>query len=86
MKIHAFLAALLLPLVLHAAEQPRPNIVFIFCDDLGYADVGFNAELFGVETDVVTPNIDALAKSGTIFKQAYVAHPFCGPSRMALLC
>lgn len=64
---------------------PRPNILLVFLDDLGYADVGFNAELFGVETDIVTPNIDALAKGGTIFKQAYVAHPFCGPSRMALL-
>jgi len=63
----------------------RPNILLILLDDLGYADVGFNAELFGVETDVVTPNIDALAKQGTVFKQAYVAHPFCGPSRMALL-
>lgn len=67
------------------AKAPRPNIIVIFTDDLGYADVGFNAELFGVETDVVTPNIDALAKAGTIFKQAYVAHPFCGPSRMGLL-
>ncbi|MDF1858945.1 MAG: sulfatase-like hydrolase/transferase [Verrucomicrobiales bacterium] len=63
----------------------KPNILLIFLDDLGYADVGFNADLFGVETDVVTPNIDALARKGTIFKQAYVAHPFCGPSRMALL-
>lgn len=69
------------------AEQraSRPNIVFILCDDLGYTDVGFNAKHFGVETDVVTPNIDALAKCGTIFPQAYVAHPFCGPSRMGLL-
>ena len=63
----------------------RPNIVLILCDDLGYADVGFNATLFGIETDVVTPKIDKLASEGTIFKQAYVAHPFCGPSRMALL-
>ena len=68
-----------------AQSAERPNILLIFLDDLGYADVGFNAELFGVETDVVTPNIDALARQGTIFKQAYVAHPFCGPSRMALL-
>jgi arylsulfatase A-like enzyme len=68
------------------AEEPvRPNIVLIFCDDLGYADVGFNAKHFGVETDVVTPNIDALARQGTIFPQAYVAHPFCGPSRMGLM-
>lgn len=66
-----------------AAE--RPNILLIFLDDLGYADVGFNAELFGVETDVVTPNIDAMAKRGTVFTNAYVAHPFCGPSRMALM-
>jgi arylsulfatase A-like enzyme len=63
----------------------QPNIVLIFCDDLGFADVGFNAGLFGVKTDVVTPNIDSMAKAGTIFRQAYVAHPFCGPSRMALL-
>lgn len=68
-----------------SAEAPRPNILLVLCDDLGYADVGFNAKLFGVETDVVTPNIDELAAEGTIFKQAYVAHPFCGPSRMALL-
>lgn len=68
-----------------AKDAPKPNIVLIFCDDLGYADVGFNAELFDVKTDVVTPNIDALAKKSTVFKQAYVAHPFCGPSRMALL-
>ena len=64
---------------------PRPNIILIFCDDLGYADVGFNAKLYGVETDVVTPNLDSLAGAGTLFRQAYVAHPFCGPSRMALL-
>ncbi|TWU51622.1 sulfatase-like hydrolase/transferase [Rubripirellula reticaptiva] len=67
------------------ATTDKPNIVLIFCDDLGYADVGFNADLFGVKTDVVTPNIDALARGGTICKQAYVTHPFCGPSRMGLL-
>lgn len=81
---------LLLPLLTFAAsfvqaDETRPNILLVVCDDLGYADVGFNAELFGVETDVVTPHIDALAKGGVIFKQGYVAHPFCGPSRMALL-
>ena len=68
-----------------AEQVSRPNIVLILCDDLGYADVGFNANHFGVPTDVVTPHIDSLAKQGTIFPQAYVSHPFCGPSRMALL-
>ena len=67
------------------AKAKPPNIILILCDDLGYADVGFNARLFGVKTDVVTPTIDKLAKSGTVFKQAYVAHPFCGPSRMGLM-
>ncbi|QDT09986.1 sulfatase-like hydrolase/transferase [Planctomycetes bacterium K23_9] len=68
-----------------AQSLDQPNILLIFCDDLGYADVGFNAEHFGVQTDAVTPNLDALAKHGTLFSQAYVAHPFCGPSRMGLL-
>ncbi len=68
-----------------SAGSSQPNILFVLCDDLGYADVGFNAEHFGVQTDVVTPNIDALAKQGTIFTQAYVPHPFCGPSRMGIM-
>lgn len=67
------------------SSAEKPNIILIFCDDLGYADVGFNADLFGVETDVVTPEIDSLARAGTIFRQAYVTHPFCGPSRMGLM-
>ncbi|KLU01925.1 N-acetylgalactosamine 6-sulfate sulfatase (GALNS) [Rhodopirellula islandica] len=73
-----------------AEETPRlpakrPNILLILCDDLGYADVGFNAAHFGVQTDVVTPHLDQLANEGVMFTQAYVSHPFCGPSRMALL-
>ena len=59
---------------------PRPNIVLILCDDLGYADVGFNGS-----TDITTPHLDSLAKNGTIFSSAYVTHPFCGPSRMGLM-
>jgi arylsulfatase B len=58
----------------------RPNVVLILCDDLGYADVGFNGS-----KDIRTPNLDALATGGTIFMSAYVPHPFCGPSRMGML-
>lgn len=58
----------------------RPNIVLILCDDLGYADVGFNGA-----QDIVTPHLDRLAENGTIFSSAYVCHPFCGPSRMGLM-
>ena len=63
-----------------AAEKNRPNILMILCDDLGYADVGFNGS-----TDIPTASLDELAKSGTIFSSAYVPHPFCGPSRAGLM-
>ncbi|WP_136482006.1 sulfatase-like hydrolase/transferase [Cognatitamlana onchidii] len=58
----------------------RPNILFILCDDLGYADVGFNGS-----KDITTPNLDMLANNGTICTSAYMAHPFCGPSRASLM-
>ncbi|WP_117883730.1 sulfatase-like hydrolase/transferase [Aureibaculum luteum] len=58
----------------------RPNILVILCDDLGYSDVGFNGA-----KDIKTPTLDKLAKDGTIFSSAYVAHPFCGPSRTSLM-
>ncbi|OEJ99007.1 sulfatase [Flavivirga aquatica] len=61
-------------------KKERPNIVFVLCDDLGYGDVGFNGS-----KDIITPELDKLAKGGTIFTSAYVIHPFCGPSRAGLL-
>ncbi|WP_193316017.1 sulfatase-like hydrolase/transferase [Flavicella marina] len=65
----------------------RPNIIVILADDLGYGDVGFNRESdFPVDRGVIpTPEIDKLANSGIVCKNAHVAHPFCGPSRAALL-
>lgn len=61
-------------------EHVRPNILIVLCDDLGYADVGFN----GGE-NAITPTLDRLATGGTIFTSGYVAHPFCGPSRTSLM-
>lgn len=68
-------------------EGNRPNIILIFVDDLGYTDVGFNRDTsyikeYGV---IPTPEIDALASTGVVAKNAHVAHPFCGPSRAALM-
>ncbi|WP_354667962.1 sulfatase family protein [Paraglaciecola arctica] len=57
-----------------------PNIVVIFADDLGYGDLGFTGS-----KEILTPNIDALANNGVIFKNGYVSHPYCGPSRAGLL-
>ncbi len=74
------LLAALLPHPSLAAAAPRPNIVLILADDLGYADVGFNGA-----TDIPTPALDKLAANGMIFSSAYVAHPVCGPSRAGIM-
>lgn len=58
----------------------RPNIIVFMADDMGYADAGFTGS-----TDIKTPNLDKLAASGVTFAKGYVNHPFCGPSRAALL-
>lgn len=63
-----------------ANASDKPNIIVIMADDMGYADAGFTGA-----TDIRTPNLDALAKSGVVFRQGYVTHPFCGPSRAALM-
>ncbi len=63
----------------HAAA-PKPNIVIIFTDDQGYADVGkFGAEGFA------TPNLDRMADEGAIFRNFHDAQPVCSASRAALL-
>jgi arylsulfatase len=57
-----------------------PNIVLIFCDDVGYADVG----CFGA-TGHPTPNLDRMAAEGVRFTRFYVAQPICSSSRAALM-
>src|SRR4051812_17246380 len=59
--------------------RPRPNVVIIVADDMGFADVGFNDS-----PDIKTPNIDRLAKSGVRLDQFYV-QPLCSPTRAALM-
>jgi arylsulfatase A-like enzyme len=65
---------------LAAQEKSPPNIILIFADDLGWKDVGYNGTDF-----YQTPNIDALAKSGMVFDNAYAAAGNCAPSRACLL-
>ena len=64
---------------LAGAQTRKPNIVFLLVDDLGYADCGFNGG-----KEIKTPNIDRLAKSGTIIESHYV-QPVCSPTRSTLL-
>ena len=81
MKILPLLLACLLwlPCSARAAEDARPNIVWILVDDMSA-----NFSCYG-ETTIRTPNVDALAAQGTRFSRAFVTAPICSISRSALL-
>lgn len=58
----------------------RPNIVLLFADDLGYGELGCQGN-----SQIPTPNIDSIARTGVRFAQGYVSAPFCSPSRAGLM-
>jgi arylsulfatase A-like enzyme len=60
------------------AAPPRPHILYIVADDLGWKDVGFHG------SDIRTPTLDALARTGTRLEQFY-AQPMCTPTRACLM-
>src|SRR5213593_1280659 len=66
--------------VVAGQNPPRPNIVILLADDLGYADVGFQ----GCK-DIPTPNLDRLAQGGVRFTNGYVSCPVCSPTRAGLM-
>ncbi len=63
-----------------AKDTPRPNIVFLLCDDLGYGDVG----CFG-QKKIRTPNVDRLAAEGMRLTVHYSGNAVCAPSRCTLM-
>lgn len=63
--------------VVYAAD-PKPNIVFIMADDLGFADLGYRG------SQIKTPNIDKLANEG-VRMDSFYGEPVCTPSRAALM-
>lgn len=77
-SLYSVSLTLLLSAVTGAAE--KPNIVFIMADDLGYGDLG----CYG-QKDILTPNIDQLARDGIRFTQAYAGSTVCAPSRSSLM-
>jgi arylsulfatase A-like enzyme len=82
-SLKSFFVACLLALWVTAHAGPSaalPNIVIVFTDDQGYADVG----VFGAK-GFQTPNLDRLASQGCIFRNFHVAQPVCSASRAALL-
>jgi arylsulfatase A-like enzyme len=58
----------------------KPNIVIVIADDLGYADLGCQGS-----KDVMTPNIDSIARNGVRFTSGYVTAPICSPTRAGLM-
>lgn len=58
----------------------KPNIVFVFCDDLGFGDLG----CYGSRR-IKTPNLDKMAAQGLLFTNFTVASPVCSPSRVGMM-
>lgn len=61
-------------------DAPRPNVVFIMADDLGYGDIGPYGQSF-----IRTPHLDRLAAQGLLFTQGYAGCTVSAPSRASLM-
>jgi uncharacterized sulfatase len=64
-----------------ATSRARPNVILIFSDDHGFTDLGAQ----GVDRDIQTPHLDALARDGVRFARGYVTAPQCVPSRAGVI-
>ena len=62
------------------AQNPKPNIIYIYADDLGYGELGSYGQ-----TKIKTPNLDKMAAEGMRFTQHYSSAPVCAPSRCMLM-
>ena len=62
------------------AQEQRPNIIYIMCDDLGYSDLGCYGQQY-----IATPNLDRMAEQGMRFTQAYAGSPVSAPSRACFM-
>ncbi len=83
MRIKHFTGAVLLSAwssLCLAETSPRPNIVFIYADDLGYGDLACHGH-----PHILTPNLDRMAKEGTDFQSFTVVNPVCSPSRTGIV-
>ncbi len=63
-----------------ASAAKKPNILIFLCDDVGWAEFGFQGN-----KEIPTPNIDSIANNGVRFPQGYVAATYCSPARAGLL-
>lgn len=61
--------------------EPKPNVVLILADDLGWSDT----TLFGTTQFYRTPNVERLAARGMAFSRAYSSSPLCSPTRASIM-
>ena len=78
--LRLFIFLFLLAISMPATYAQKPNIIYIYADDLGYAELG----CYG-QKKIKTPNIDRIAKEGILFTDYYTSTPVCAPSRCQLL-
>ncbi|QUE53320.1 sulfatase-like hydrolase/transferase [Luteolibacter ambystomatis] len=76
--LSTFAAACLLQAA--AVASTKPNVIFIYADDLGYGDIGCNGA-----KGVATPNVDKLASEGINFTDGHAASSTCTPSRYSIM-
>ncbi len=72
----------IIPISINATATDKPNIVFIFADDMGYGDVQCLNPLRG---KIPTPHLDKLASEGMIFTDAHTTSSVCTPTRYSLI-
>jgi arylsulfatase A-like enzyme len=75
-----FFASISIFLSLNCFAQTKPNIIYIYADDMGYGELG----AYG-QTKIKTPNIDRMSAEGMRFTDHYSSAPVCAPARCMLL-
>ncbi len=79
--VRSLCVALGVAATLAAAPAKKPNVILIYSDDHGWADIGAQ----GVDADIRTPHLDAMARDGVRFTRGYVTAPQCVPSRAGVI-
>lgn len=75
----SFVLTIMCAASLHGANK-RPNIILIMADDLGYGDVGYNAN-----ERIQTPHLDRMAEQGVVLDRFYTVSSICSPTRASVL-
>ena len=76
-----FFAHIFLFFLINCNSYDSPNVIFILTDDQGYGDLG----VYGA-SDILTPNLDKLARDGAYFTSYYATQPVCSASRASIRC